>query len=357
MKCAKLLVVICILALTANAFAQDDCDGFPLSYSRIYVKGECSAGPINSPLCEDRNLTDPDSPDYWDNGYGGMHKEFLFYDGAMHIMATGKVGFTGTIWASGNACTDCCLKPPYDCRGQKGTVIVEGHLFGNYLRPWKNGCPMELYVMDGGLLELNLLDVGHWDGFPDPAGEFYLMGGLAILEDMGIRAGTKTPSFIDITGGELLINNSNWSVADVEAAIAAGDIFNSNAYEGYVIEVTTKDVGGALYTSVTLGFDPLAGAVGLIGEAIGEKDNASEVLGDAIAMEKTAKGLLEDVLAGLDPDDPNYEDVEDAKAATNSAIVGERAAQRKINKTAGKLENALELLGAGDGGEGPKPPK
>jgi hypothetical protein len=42
---------------------------------------------------------------------------------------------------------------------------------------------------------------------------------------------------------------------------------------------------------------------------------------------------------------------------TQVAIVGERASQRKINKTAGKLEDALGLLGAGDGANPPKPPK
>lgn len=354
MRATKLLVMICVLALATNAFAQD-CHtvGIPLSYSRLYIKGPCSGGPINSPMCEDRNLIDPDSPDYWDNGHGGFHKEFLFYDGTIHILPTGKVGFDNTIWASGNASTNCCTKSPYECRRETGNVIVEGTLVGNWLKPWKNGCPMKLYVMDGGLLELNLLSVGYTEGTPDPPGEFYLMGGLAVLENMVIQAGTYTPSFIDITGGELLINSSNWSEEDVEAAIAAGDIFNSNAIDGYVIQVTTS---GA-YTSVTVEYDPLAHVIALLNGALDEKDNAGEALGDAVAMEKDAKGVLGDILDGLDPEDPNYENVEDAKAMTNVAIVGERACQRKIDKTAGKLENALGMLGAGDGANPPKPPK
>ncbi len=344
--------MICVLVLAANAFAQD-CHtvGFP-KLSTVYVKGDCSAGPINSPLCEDRNTADETidgepNPDYY------LHYRFLFYDGTMHILPTGKVAFTYIIYASGAGSTDCCTKPPYECRRETGTVIVEGTLIGGELRPWKNGCPMKLYVMDGGLLELDLLRVGYTEGTPDPPGEFYLMGGLAVLENMVIQAGTYTPSFIDITGGELLINNSNWSEADVEDAIAAGDIFNSNAIDGYVIQVTTK---GA-YTSVTVEYDPLAHVIALLNGAIDEKDSANEVLGDAVAMESTAKGVLDDILTGLDPEDPNYENVEDAKAMTQVAIVGERACQRKIDKTAGKLEGALGLLGAGDGGSTPKPPK
>ena len=366
MRCTKLLVMICVLVLTANAFAVStphiydrvDSGNYPTNNAEyngtttIYCKGPGSS-PDNSPLHESANLTDAligGSPNpYYIGDTSGNHpgllKRIIFYNGTLHIDPTGKVGFWEKLFASGSTA------------GQVGTVIVEGHLFGPELKPWKNGTTMKLYVMDGGLLELNLLRLGYSEGTPDTTGEFYLSGGLAKLQNLTFyqHPSAPGPSFIDITGGELLIKNSNWSVAAVEAAIAAGDIFNSNEDEGYLIEVTTRSEGGTLYTSVTLVFDPLGRAIFLIGAAIDEKDYATEVLNDAIAMETAAKGLLDDVLAILDPEDPNYEDVEKAQTMTNVAIIGERSVVRKIDKTVKKLDDALGLL-AGEGG-GPKPPK
>ena len=357
--------MICVLVLTANAFAvytphiydRVDSGNYPttnVEYNgtgTIYVKSAPSS-PDNSPMHESANLTDAligGSPNpYYIGDTSGNHpgllKRFIFYGAntTVHIDPTGKVGFWEKMFASGSTA------------GNVGNVIVEGHLFGPELRPWKNGSTLKLSVMDGGLLEVDLLRLGYTEG-ADTTGEFYLSGGLAKLQNLVFVDGVPGPSFIDITGGELLIKNSNWSVLDVENAIAAGDIFNSNEDEGYVIEVTTEDVGGTLYTSVTLIFDPLARAIFLIGAAIDEKGYATEVLNDAIAMETTAKGLLGDVLAALDPEDPNYLAIETAKNHTNRAIVGERSCVRKISKTAKKLDDALGLL-TGEGGE-PKPPK
>jgi hypothetical protein len=254
MKGRKVVLLVCVLALTANAFAvytahiwDVDTQG---NYDdrTMYCKGPKSGGPDNSPLHESWNLTDPMSPKFIDGPHPGLFYRFIFYDGTMHIDPTGKVGFWEKMFASGN---------DYDWDGQGpqvGTIIVEGHLFGPEIRPWKNGCPMKLYVQDGGLLEIsNILRVGYTEGTPDPPGEFYLSGGLAKLNDMVIQPGTDTKSFVDITGGELLILNSNWSVQDVLDAIEAGDIINTTG-EGLI--VTTKELPNTLYTSVTVVPEP-----------------------------------------------------------------------------------------------------
>ncbi|UCC21553.1 MAG: hypothetical protein JSW23_06975 [Planctomycetota bacterium] len=358
MKFAKLLVMICVLALTANAFAvytphiwHED----PTLYAgqTVYLKSAPSS-PDNSPMHESWNLVDEyidGNPNpHWlgsatTYAYKGKFYRILFYgaDSILNIEPTAKVEFRNNIYA-GSGTQDA---------GEHGTVNVEGILIANILRGWKRGNTMEVNVSGDGYLELNELWLGGDDYGKLSTGWCNLMGGTIITNDMRFIL----DGYIDITGGELLVLNSNWSVADVEAAIAAGDIFNSNVDEGYIIDITTVDVDGTLYTSVTLTFDPLQRAIYLLGQAINTKDSANEVLDEALAMEMTAKGLLDEVLMGLDPADPNYENVEDAKAMTQVAIVGERACQRKINKTAGKLESALGLLGAGDGSNPPKPPK
>jgi len=351
--------MICVLALTANAFAvytphiwhQD-----PNTYNgeTIYLKSAPSS-PDNSPMHESWNLVDPCLPDsntpnpYYlgkpTYAYKGKFYRILFYgaNSILNIEATAKVQFRNNIYA-GSGTQDA---------GEHGTVNVEGILIANILRGWKRGNTMEVNVSGDGYLELNELWLGGDDYGKLSTGWCNLMGGTIITNDMTFIL----DGYIDITGGELLVLNSNWDVAAVEAAIAAGDIFNSNIDEGYIIDVTTVDIDGTLYTSVTLKFDPLQRAIYLLGEVIGKKEYANEVLGDAMAMESTVKGLLDEVLMGLDPEDPFYEDVETAKQHTNMAIVGERSCVRKIDKTAKKLGDALELLGAGDGSNPPKPPK
>jgi hypothetical protein len=358
MKSVKLLVMICVLALTANAFAVYTPHILYYAEPNTYTGAEmhCKSAPSSpdiSPLHESWNLVDEfidgspnphylGAPTY---AYKGYFYRMLFYGDTptLNIEATAKVAFRSNIWAGSNVVDS----------GGHGTVNVEGILIANILRGWKKGTTMEVNVSGDGYLELNELYLGNNDWTGHSTGWCNLMGGTIITNDMTFFL----DGYIDITGGELLVLNSNWDVAAVEAAIAAGDIFNSNIDEGYIIDVTTVDVDGTLYTSVTLEFDPLQRAIYLIGQAIDTKDSANEVLDDAMAMEKTAKGLLDDVLMGLDPEDPNYEDVETAKSHTNTAIVGERSCVRKIDKTIKKLEDALELLGAGDGGEAPKPPK
>jgi hypothetical protein len=359
MKCAKLLVTFCVLVLAANAFAvytphiwdRVDANNYPYDNKEypgtqtIYVKSAPSS-PDNSPLHESANLVDEfidGNPNPYFIGdttgvHPGLFYRFIFYGAntTLHIDPTGKVGFWEKMFACGSTA------------GNVGNVIVEGHLFGHELRPWKNGSTMKLYVMDGGLLELNLLRLGYSEGTPDTTGEFYLSGGLAMLQNLTFwhDASAPGPSFIDVTGGELLILNSNWSVADVEAAIAAGEIFNSNADEGYVLDVATRDVDGTLYTSVMVKFDPLSRALYLLGAAIDQKAHAMDDLSNAMAMEATAGGFFKEVLSTLEPGTPDYLTVETAKAWTLVALVGEKAAQRKINHTVLRLEDVLALFEA-----------
>lgn len=216
----------------------------------IYVKGPHSGGPDNSPLHESWNLTDEyidlvPNQHYIGNtdadpAHDGLFYRFIFYDGTLHIDPNSKVGFWEKIFASGN-------DPTSYGAPQKGTVNVEGHLFGPELRPWKNGCPMELNVMGNGLLEIsNILRVGVSDGGVN-TGVFNLSGGLAKLNDMDIYG---DDSYINITGGELLIINGNFSVADASTAILSNKIINTNDKD---LNVTTKIFDDDLYTSVTVG--------------------------------------------------------------------------------------------------------
>ncbi len=254
MKTKVAVVGVCILALAANAFGvytdhiwdvdtQGTYDG-----STIYVKGENSGGPDNSPLHESWNLVDEyiDSelnPHYIGGSHSGLFYRFIFYDGTLTIDPTGKVGFWEKMFASGN---DATGYPEV----QTGIVNVEGHLFGPELRPWKNGCPLELNVLGDGLLEISdILRVGISDGGVN-TGVFNLSGGMAVLNNMDIYG---DDSYIDITGGELLILNSNWDVDAVNAAIAANDIINTSS-EG--LYVTTTDIEGSTYTSVTIVPEP-----------------------------------------------------------------------------------------------------
>lgn len=346
MKVAKLLVMIFVLALTANAFAvytphiwHED----PTLYAgqTVYLKSAPST-PDNSPMHESWNLVDEfvdgNSNPYWlgaatTYAYKGYFYRILFYGGTptLHIEPTAKVAFRDNIYAGSSSGS-----------AGHGTVNVEGILIANRLRGWKVDTTMEVNVWGDGYLELNELYLGNNDWTGESTGWCNLMGGTIITNNMVFFL----DGYVDITGGELLILNSNWDVNDVEAAIAAGDIFNSNADEGYALDVTTKDVDGTLYTSVTLKFDPLGRALYLLGEALGEKAHALDDLSNAIAMEAAARGFFQEVLSTLQPGTPDYLVVETAKAWTLVAQVGEQAAQRKINKTVRRLEDVLDLFGA-----------
>ncbi len=187
----------------------------------IYVKGPNSGGPDNSPLHESYDLITPGSPDYL-----GYYYRFIFYDGTLHIDPTGKVGVSEKIFGSGNDSTSYPV-PQY------GTINVEGYLDVDVeLRPWKNGCNMELNVWGNGRVDTGLLSVGKSDGGTN---EMY-----ATIRDNGIiEAGDiafyGAGSFLDIQGSaELLVLTANYSTADANADIFAGLITNTTG-EGLAV--------------------------------------------------------------------------------------------------------------------------
>ena len=102
--------------------------------------------------------------------------------------------------------------------------------------------------MISGLLQGKMLNVGISDT-GNNKGIVNLRGGTVQFNDVNIYNATGCDSYVDITGGELLVLNSKKSVANVQAWITAGDIFNSL---GTGLLVTTKDISGTLYTSVTV---------------------------------------------------------------------------------------------------------
>jgi len=79
-----------------------------------------------------------------------------------------------------------------------------------------------------------------------------LHGGIIEANNISFFDAVGVDSYIDITGGELLVRNSSWSVAQIQAEIGV-NILNTT---GEGLFVTTKDVGGVLYTSVTLVPEP-----------------------------------------------------------------------------------------------------
>ena len=189
--------------------------------STIYVKGPNSGGPDNSPLHESYDLITPGSPDYL-----GYYYRFIFYDGTLHIDPTGKVGVTEKIFGSGNDSTSYPA-PQY------GTINVEGYLDVDVeLRPWKNGCDMELNVWGNGRIDTGLLSVGISDGGTN---EMY-----ATISDNGIiEAGDiafyGAGSFLDIQdSAELMVLTANYSMDDANADILAGLITNTTG-EGLAV--------------------------------------------------------------------------------------------------------------------------
>jgi hypothetical protein len=190
--------------------------------STIFVKGPYSGGPDNSPLHESYDLIDPLSPNYlgdWAGGTNGYYYRMIFYDGTLHIDPTGRVGVHEKIFGSGNDSTGYA-EPQY------GTINVEGYLDVKVeLRPWKNGCDMELNVWGSGQVDTGLLSVGKSDGGTN---EMY-----ATLSDNGlVQAGDiafyGAGSFLDIQdSAQLLVLSSNYSEGDADADILAGLITNT----------------------------------------------------------------------------------------------------------------------------------
>jgi len=233
-----LVVIVCILVATGNAWAAYTAHIGGVAGGTIYVKangvvpGHAAHTPDNSPLHESWDLITPGSPNFL-----GSYAKFIFYDGTMHIDPTGKVGWTDTIWVGCNQA------------GGYGKLEVEGILTGNKLRPWKSGVTMDVSVM-GGMLEATECNVGIADT-GNNRGIINLSGGIAKFDRMSFYD-VGVDSYIDITGGELLVLNSNWSEAQVQAQIGV-NILNST---GEGLDVSTRTVNGSLYTSVTIVPEP-----------------------------------------------------------------------------------------------------
>ena len=235
MRFVNLLILLFFSLLSRSVFAVYTEHIGGSAGGTIYVKGEYSGGPNNSPLHESYDLITPGSPHYL-----GYYYRFIFYDGTLHIDPTGKVGFTEKIFGSGNDSTGYA-EPQY------GTINVEGYLTGAEIRPWKNGCNYEVNVWGNGFIELtSMFRVGVSDGGVNEGYCTIRDNGVIKTADLDIYG---PGSFIDIQGGELLVLNSNWSVSDAVTAINDGDIFTSTAQS---LSVTTRIVQGALYTSITL---------------------------------------------------------------------------------------------------------
>ncbi len=237
MEKKKFIVVTCVLLVVAvNAFGVYTAHIGGAAGGTIYVKGNgvipghAAHTPDNSPLHESYDLITPGSPNYL-----GNYAKFIYYDGTMTIDPTGKVGFTDTTWIGCNAA------------GGYGILNVEGVFKGPRVRPWKAGVTMEVNVLSGMLEVTDMLSVGISDT-GNNKGIVNLSGGVIKANNMSFY-NTGVDSYMDITGGELLVLNANKDVAAMNAWITSGDIFNSL---GTGLSVTTKDVGGTLYTSVTI---------------------------------------------------------------------------------------------------------
>ena len=228
-KIELMLLAVLLVAGTTLAVYTPHIGGS--AGNTIYVKGPNSGGPDNSPLHESYDLITPTSPNYL-----GYYYRFIFYDGTLHIDPTGKVGVSEKIFGSGNDSTGYPA-PQY------GTINVEGYLDVDVeLRPWKNGCDMELNVWGTGRIDTGLLSVGKSDGGTN---EMY-----ATISDNGIiEAGNiafyGAGSFLDIQGSaQLFVSSANYDEATALADIGAGLIKNTT---GEGLDVST--VGD--YTLIT----------------------------------------------------------------------------------------------------------
>jgi len=224
MKTRKVVMVLCILAISANAFAVYTPHIGGAAGSTIYVKGPNSGGPDNSPLHESYDLITPSSPNYL-----GYYYRFIFYDGTLHIDPTGKVGVSEKIFGSGNDSTGY-PQPQY------GTINVEGYLDVDVqLRPWKAGCDMEVNVWGTGRIDTGLLSVGISDGGTNEAYVTLSDNGIIEAGDIGFYG---AGSFLDIQdSAQLLVLASNYSIADALADITAGNIVNTS---GEGLDVSTE---------------------------------------------------------------------------------------------------------------------
>ncbi|MBN1436580.1 MAG: PEP-CTERM sorting domain-containing protein [Sedimentisphaerales bacterium] len=221
MKMAKWVSIVCVLVLAANALAVYTAHIGGSAGATIYVKGPNSGGPDNSPLHESWDLITPSSPNYL-----GYYYRFIFYDGTLHIDPTGKVGFTDKIFGSGN---DSTTYPA----PQYGTVNVEGYLTGMELRPWKNGCDMEVNIWGDGRIDLdNLFQVGVNDGGTNECYATLSDNGIVQTGDISFYG---AGSFLDIQdNAALYVLSSNYSEGDAAADILAGLITNTSG-EGLVV--------------------------------------------------------------------------------------------------------------------------
>ncbi len=230
MKKFRVLCLLCLVCLASSSFAVYTAHIGESAGSTVYVKGPLSSGPDNSPLHESYDLITPGSPNYL-----GYFYRFIFYDGTLHIDPTGKVGFTEKIFGSGNSSSGSWGE-------QYGTINVEGYLTGAEIRPWKNECDYEVNVWGDGMIELSsMFRVGVSDGGTNEGYCTIKDNGLIKTADLDIYG---SGSFVDVQSGEMLILNSNWSVDDV---LSESRIYNSTGD----LVVSTKDVGGVLYTSIT----------------------------------------------------------------------------------------------------------
>jgi len=246
--------------LTEHFWYDPDIGRYQDTYNNetIYCKAAPST-PDNSPLHESWNCVDEfidgsPNPNFLTGpsaNQPGYFYRMLFYGGTMQVDAGAKVGFYNNVYASDGTTGS----------GRTGTVHIYGHLITTWLTPWKGGTTMDFYMYDGGLLEAAKLNLGHTDGGAS-VGICHMYGGLIQVADMQI---INAGSYMDMTGGELLILNSSKSIADVEAWITSGLLTNSS---GEGLDVTTRDVGGALYTSVTLVPEPATLALLGIGSLV-----------------------------------------------------------------------------------------
>lgn len=263
------IVIIILLLLNTRSWAvetdhfwYDGVTRFQDNYANnvIYCKTTPST-PDNSPLHESWNCVDEfidgeANPNFLTGptaSHPGYFYRMLFYGGTAVIDAGAKVGFYEKLFVSDGTANS----------GRHGILDIYGTLIAHTVTPWKGGTTMDLSVYAGGYLELTTqLNLGYTDGGAS-VGICNLMGGLIKANNMQI---INAGSYMDITGGELLILNSSKSVDDVNAWITNNLIISST---GQDLQVSVKDVDGVAYTSVALVPEPativmLGAGLGLI---------------------------------------------------------------------------------------------
>jgi hypothetical protein len=248
------LVVLIVMVITSFAFATETWHIGGSAGGTIYVKADNVVFPnaTNSPMHESWNLVDQyidgvlnphflGTSSSYDPGFYG---KFIMYDmGEFYVDVGAKVGIgmgtgNGTLWSGGNVTGG----------NDWGRVVINGELIVNTFRHWKGGGYSYHIVEGDGILRANTWNIGIVDTGVNNVYASIEDNALAVIQNLKFEP--TSASYVDITGGELLVKTAYLGTNVVTVDSLIGTWITNSTHEGLL--VSTKNIGGVDYTSVTL---------------------------------------------------------------------------------------------------------